>query len=76
MADAARVLVITGGGCAAIVRFSVFESEPVALMAPIVTANVPNTVGVPEIRPVLVFTDVPAGNPVAVKLVGLVVATI
>ena len=33
-------------------------------------------VGVPEIRPVVVLTDSPAGKPVALKLVGLSLAVI
>jgi hypothetical protein len=41
-----------------------------------VTVYVPAVVGVPEINPVLVFTLRPAGNPVALKLVGLLVAVI
>ena len=41
-----------------------------------VTLNVPETVGVPEIIPVVVFMVKPAGNPVAPKLVGLLVAVI
>ena len=32
--------------------------------------------GVPEINPVVVLTDKPAGNPVALKLVGELVAMI
>jgi hypothetical protein len=38
-------------------------------------ASVP-TAGVPETKPVLVFTVNPAGSPVALKLVGLLVAVI
>jgi hypothetical protein len=34
----------------------------------------PAEVGVPEMTPVLVFTDRPAGRPVALKLVGVLVA--
>ena len=36
-----------------------------ALVAPSVTVEVPAAVGVPEISPVAVLTDKPAGNPVA-----------
>jgi len=46
------------------------------LLAVIVTLVVPAAVGVPEITPVLVFTLRPAGNGLAVKLVGLLVAVI
>jgi len=46
------------------------------LLALMVTLVVPAVVGVPEITPVLVFTLRPAGSPVALKLVGLLVAVI
>ena len=46
------------------------------LLAVIVTLVVPAVVGVPEITPVLVSTDRPAGNGLALKLVGLLVAVI
>ena len=49
---------------------------PAPLLAVMVTLFVPVVVGVPEISPVLVLTLRPAGNPVAVKLVGLLVAVI
>jgi hypothetical protein len=45
------------------VRFA-FPVPPV-LIAPRVTVEVPAEVGVPEISPVAVLTDNPAGNPVA-----------
>jgi hypothetical protein len=45
----------------------------VALIVTVVTAAV---VGVPEITPVVVSTLKPAGNGVALKLVGLLVAVI
>jgi len=38
---------------------------PPLLVALSVTVGVPATEGVPEINPVAVFTDSPAGNPVA-----------
>ena len=41
-----------------------------------VTVKLPLTDGVPEISPVAVFTLIPAGNPVALKLVGRFVAVI
>ena len=47
------------------VKVSVALPVPPALVALIVTLNVPAVVGVPEINPVLVFTLRPAGNPVA-----------
>jgi hypothetical protein len=49
---------------------------PALLVALSVTVDVPGAVGVPEIKPVPVFTVKPAGNPVAPKLVGVFVAVI
>jgi hypothetical protein len=46
------------------------------LLAVMVTLVVPAVVGVPEITPVLVLTVRPGGKPVALKLVGLLVAVI
>jgi hypothetical protein len=48
-----------------IVKVSVALPVPPALVVLIVTLYVPAVVGVPEIKPVLVFTLRPAGNPVA-----------
>ena len=45
--------------------------EPVALVAVRVTLLTAAVVGVPEIRPVVVFTARPVGRPVALKLVGV-----
>jgi hypothetical protein len=67
-------LVITGG--AVIVSVSVAVPVPLAFVALSVTIEVPAAVGVPEINPLPVFTDSPAGNPVASKLVGEFVAMI
>jgi hypothetical protein len=64
------------GAAGLIVMTSVALPVPPALVALIVTLDVPVVVGVPEINPVLVFTDKPAGSPVALKLVGLFVAVI
>jgi len=50
--------------------------EPAPFRAVMVTVVVRAVVGVPEITPVLVFTLRPAGNGLAVKLVGLLVAVI
>jgi hypothetical protein len=50
--------------------------ELAPLLAVMVTLVVPAVVGVPEITPVLVLTVRPAGNGLAVKLVGLLVAVI
>src|SRR5439155_21715626 len=54
----------------------VFMHGVAPLLAVIVTLVVPAVVGVPEITPVLVLTDRPAGNGLALKLVGLLVAVI
>ena len=50
--------------------------EPDALVAPTVTFVVLAAVGVPLMRPVEVLTLRPAGNPVALKLVGVLVPVI
>ena len=51
---------------------------PAALIAdtPVLVPAVFIVVGVPEIKPVVVFTVMPGGNGVAPKLVGLLVAVI
>ena len=64
------------GAAGLIVKVSVALPVPPALVALMVTVYVPAVVGVPEIKPVLVFTVKPAGSPVALKLVGLLVAVI
>jgi hypothetical protein len=74
-----EALVMTGGG-RVIVKLSVALPVPTELVALIITlyglpASVP-AAGVPEINPVLVLTVKPEGNPVALKLVGLLVAVI
>jgi hypothetical protein len=48
-----------------IVNVNVAVPVPLTLVALMVTAYVPAVVGVPEIKPVLVFTVKPAGSPVA-----------
>ena len=48
-----------------IVKVNVALPVPPELVALIVTLYVPAVVGVPEIKPVPVFTGKPAGNPVA-----------
>jgi hypothetical protein len=57
-------LVMTGGP-AAIVKVSVAVPDPPPLVALRDTAEVPAAVGVPEISPVALLTDSPAGRPVA-----------
>jgi len=72
---ALAALVITGRPVTVSVRVAV--PVPALLVALIVTVDVPPVpVGVPEITPVAVLTDRPAGNPVAPKLVGVLVAVI
>ena len=56
------------------VALPVYMQGFVPLLAVMVTLVVPAVVGVPEITPVLVLTLRPAGNGLAVKLVGLLVA--
>ena len=48
-----------------IVKVSVAVPVPPLLVALSVTLVVPAAVGVPEITPVVVLTERPAGNPVA-----------
>jgi hypothetical protein len=69
-------LVTTGGGGLLIVKVNVALPVPPELVALMVTLYVPAAVGVPEITPVVVFTVNPPGSPVALKLVGLLVAVI
>jgi len=56
--------VITGAA-ALIVMVRLAVPVPPPLVALNVTVDVPAAVDVPEIIPVAVFTDSPAGNPVA-----------
>ena len=56
------------------VKVSVKVPVPVTLLAEIVIVLVLAVVGVPEMTPVAVFTVRPAGNPVALKLVGVLFA--
>jgi len=58
------------------VRVSVAVPVPAPLVALNVTDDVPDVLGVPEIKPVAVLIDNPAGKPVAPKLVGLLVAAV
>ena len=61
----ALVELVMTGGAGATVRVKVALPVPPLLVALRVTVEVPAVVGVPEIRPELVFTDKPAGKPVA-----------
>ena len=58
------------------VRVRVAVPVPVTLVAPRVTLEVPAAVGMPLIAPVEGLTERPAGRPVALKLVGELVAVI
>lgn len=71
---AVNALEITG--VAVTVSTRVALPVPAALVAPNVMFVCPAVVGIPEITPVVVLTVSPAGNPVALKLVWLLVATI
>jgi len=73
--EAGLIEVVVGTGLL-IVKVSVALPVPPALLALMATVYVPAVVGVPEITPVVVFTANPAGSPVALKLVGLLVAVI
>ena len=66
---------IAGAGTA-MVSVRVAWPVPPLLVAPRVTVEVAAAVGVPEISPVVELTDRPAGNPVALKLVGELEAVI
>jgi hypothetical protein len=68
-------LVITGGATVTVNPRDALPVPPV-FVALSVTLEVPPAVGVPEIKPETVFTVKPAGNPVAPKLVGELVAVI
>ena len=49
---------------------------PAALIALMVAFEMPAVAGVPEMRPVMLLRDKPAGNPLAAKDVGSSVAVI
>ena len=67
---------ITGGPRVTVIVNVTAALVPVALAAVRLTLVEPVVVGVPEINPVAGLTVTPAGNGVAVKLVGLFVAVI
>jgi hypothetical protein len=54
---------VIGGAGAVMVRLSTAVPVPPALTALKLTFKEPTVVGVPEIRPVPVLTDSPAGKP-------------
>jgi hypothetical protein len=53
------------GAAGIIEKVTVLLPVPPALVALMVAAEVPAAVGVPEIRPVEVFTERPHGSPLA-----------
>ena len=55
---------------------SILESVPAEFVAEIVTIEVPDVLGVPEMSPVELFTLRPDGKPVAPKEVGVLFALI
>ena len=61
----ADVVLVMTGRAGLMVSVRVAEPVPPLLVALSVTVEVPTTLGVPEINPVLVFTARPAGSPVA-----------
>jgi hypothetical protein len=69
-------LMLSTGAADAMVSVNVALPVPPAFDALIVTVDVPAAVGVPEINPVPLFTVSPAGNPVAAKPVGVLLAVI
>lgn len=80
---AVKALVITGaggggggGGGDEIASFRTPVPVPPEFVALMFILKFPDTVGVPEMSPVLVFTESPAGRLVAPKLVGVFVAVI
>ena len=72
----AEEALVTAGTAGLIVRVSVAVPVPPALVALSEMVEVPVAVGVPEIKPLVVLTDSPEGNPVALKLVGELEAVI
>ena len=61
----AVVVLVIAGADTEIVSDRLALAAPLPLVALNATVEVPAAVGVPEINPVVVFTDRPAGNPVA-----------
>ena len=75
MAVAVKVEVMTGAALRVITRVAV--PVPAALVAERVTLKVPAaTLGVPEMRPLVVLMERPPGRPVALKEVGELSASI
>ena len=68
-------LVMTGGGGETVIVIA-WVPVPAAFVALNETLNVPVAPGVPVMAPVAVFTLRPAGKPLALKLVGELLAVI
>ena len=75
MPEAVAALVIDGG-VGSTVMTKVPNPVPPALLALMLTLVVPVALGVPVMAPLLVLTLRPAGNPLALKLVGVLLAAI
>jgi len=63
--ELAFVALVITGAAGMIVMVRLAFPVPPPLVALSVTVDAPAVVGVPEINPVVLFTDNPAGNPVA-----------
>jgi hypothetical protein len=72
----ADVALVITGAAGLIVNVNVALPVPVTFVALNVTVDVAAVSGVPEITPVAVLIDRPEGNPVALKLAGLLAAVI
>ena len=72
------MLEITGAAAAGAIMIVSCSAgpAPAVLAAETDTVNVPDTVGVPDITPVDVFTVRPVGRPVALNEVGVLLAVI
>ena len=72
----AVVALVTAGLAGLMVRARIAFPVPPLLVAPSVTFPLQTAVGVPVIAPVDGLTERPAGKPVALKLVGELLAVI
>lgn len=71
-----KALVITGPGGVSTTSDSEAVPVPPALLALMLTVDVPLRVGVPESKPEVVLTVRPGGRPIALKAVGLLLPVI
>src|SRR5204862_91039 len=72
----AELALVMTGGPNVMLKVTPRLPVPVPLVANTVALNVPVAVGVPEMRPVAVFTVTPGGSPLALYDVGAYVAVI